>query len=321
MDMKSPVLIILTILVLMASSYQTAIAEIKATFLSEASISADTITLGDIVRFSTENKTTDHLNKIVISSAPAPGEEKQIAVSSLMPSLQAVPAAAGIIWQGAANVTVKQKAIRVTREQLQQLIVSYLAQKKEMLPKGEIRFTSLRAPDEVLLPYGTVSWKVTPSNESIINSSTFSIFFRINDKPAHNCIVRGRVEILKKVVVAAKRIQSNAIIKPDDLFLIKKDISQINSPVFSLNQALGMMAAKTMRAGKPVEEDDIKPPPVVREGQLVTILAHKGNLKITSSGIARKSGGAGDIIRVKNIQSNKLVYARVQSPGIVSVEF
>ncbi|WP_161630010.1 flagellar basal body P-ring formation chaperone FlgA [Desulfogranum mediterraneum] len=293
----------------------------SVTFQEQAPVIAAKITLADIAVITPDDETTLALGQMVVAAAPPPGGSKQLRTPSIIAALRNAPQTAGVHWQGSTTVEVRRQGIRVSRAQLQELILGYLEEHRRELPPGEIRFTSLRAPEKLLLPYGELSWKITPSRPRIEDSSSFSIFFKVNGEPAHNCTVRGRVEALSEVVVARESIQRGAIIQAGQLSLVKKNTLKLSHPLFALDQAVGRQAGRTLSAGRPLRADELLLPPVIREGELVKILAGKGALRITTRGIAKADGKQGQVIRVKNISSNKLIYARVMAPGMVSVEF
>jgi flagella basal body P-ring formation protein FlgA len=296
-------------------------ATLTVTFAEKATVTGDRILLGDIARISPTDDSGQALGRLVIANAPAPGKSKTLQTPSVISSLRNNSQASAVQWVGKREVVVNRQAIKITRDQLYNIIAEFLADNKENIPKGDIRFTSMRAPSEVFLPYGKLSWRVTPSRPNITDSSSFSVFFKVDGKPARNCTVRGRVEILTDIAVATETIRKGTVIRPEQITMKRKNIVAADHPVFKPENVIGMQAARTIGAGKVVEHDHITSPPVISAGDLVKVIAGKGHLSISTKGVARSAGIIGDTIRVKNIRSNKLIYARVEGPGMVSVEF
>jgi flagella basal body P-ring formation protein FlgA len=50
-------------------------------------------------------------------------------------------------------------------------------------------------------------------------------------------------------------------------------------------------------------------------------MAENGSLLVTTIGLSEDNGGQGDIIKVKNLTSNKIVYAKVIDQALVRVDF
>ncbi|PIE58438.1 MAG: flagella basal body P-ring formation protein FlgA [Desulfobulbus propionicus] len=292
-----------------------------ATFVEEALVLDSTLTLAHIAQIQPQDDSTKTLRELVVGSAPAPGTSKQLQAASIIAALRHRPETRNVHWLGSPVVSVLRKGRVIEREQLEQIISKYLESQADALPSGEIRFTSFRAPSSLILPYGKMSWQVTPSRSDLLQSSMFSIFFHVDGKPVQHCIVRGKMELFSEIVSPTKTIRRGEEILAEHLELRTRNILPIEHPYTKIDQVIGMVAKRTLSAGRPLREGDCAPAPVVREGQYVKIIAQKGKMRLSTNGVARSSGGKGDIIKVKNINSNKLIYARIQGPGIVTVEF
>ncbi|MBW2187254.1 MAG: flagellar basal body P-ring formation protein FlgA, partial [Deltaproteobacteria bacterium] len=79
--------------------------------------------------------------------------------------------------------------------------------------------------------------------------------------------------------------------------------------------------ARSMRTGQIVERKNIEFPPVIKKGDFVRIIAQRGSMVITASGVARQDGRQNEVIRVQNSSSQKEVRGRVVGPSQVRVEF
>jgi len=87
------------------------------------------------------------------------------------------------------------------------------------------------------------------------------------------------------------------------------------------SQAVGKRALRMIPAGIPVVDNAIDLPALVRRGDVVQIIAEQGALRISARGEARANGRRGDRIPVRNLDSKKLVSARVIDAQTVNVEF
>jgi len=61
--------------------------------------------------------------------------------------------------------------------------------------------------------------------------------------------------------------------------------------------------------------------PLIRTRDLVKIVVPIGNAQLTATGEAQQDGKLGDIIRVRNVDSNRIVNGRVEAAGIVIAEY
>lgn len=83
--------------------------------------------------------------------------------------------------------------------------------------------------------------------------------------------------------------------------------------------AVGMMAARTLLPGQPIPISALSPPRVVRAGAAVTMLYVEGGLTITAVGDALQDGVVGQMVKLRNDDSGVTVTGRVRADGSVLV--
>lgn len=278
--------------------------------------------LGDIAEIQSTGDKKQALAQLPIASSPAPGKTKDLYVVSVINALRNRKETAGVDWQGSPSIRVSRLATKVSTSDLEKILGQFLKENSARLPpKAEIRLRILHAPEELLYPPGNLSWKVAPSKAGILGSTSFSIAFTVDGQPAGNCIVRGRLEALGEVAVAATPIRKGERIQERSIRIEKRDLTGLDDPYTEKSQIIGREAARTITAGAILDHDNITEPSIIQSGDMVTIIARKGPMQLTTKGLAKQNGHRGEMIRVKNIGSNKIIYCRVDRPGIVSVEF
>nr|WP_240193519.1 flagellar basal body P-ring formation chaperone FlgA [Desulfobulbus alkaliphilus] len=297
-----------------------AAARVSVHFQSEAVVTGNRIVLADIAAIVPEAG-AEAIGALPVASAPAPGGTRRVHTASVITSLRNRAEVAEVEWMGSESILVHRRGFRVDHDKMGEIIGEYLLENAHRLPRGEIRFTPLRAPEELVLPWGEINWSVTPSRPGIINSTSFSIFFTVDGAPAGNCIISGRLEVIAEVPTAVTTLHRGDLITKDNITMERQVLSRPDRPILDKEEIVGMQMTRTVNAGRVIEEVHITVPPVVKEGEMVKIHARKGSLYISTSGIARDDGGLGEQIRVRNIASNKLIHCRVDGPGMVSVEF
>jgi len=292
------------------------------TLLGQATVTSPYITLGDVARMTPEDDPlVTQLAKIRISHAPEPGKTRELNATSIKALLRHRHGNEAIRWQGPDQVSVFRQGQRISRQELKAIIAGYIGQNLNRLPDAEIRFTQIRAPETILLPTGKLTYTVTPSRPEILGSSSFNILFKVDGRVVKNITVRGKLEAMAEVATAAVSLRRGSIISADQITMTRQDIARLDRPCLSYEKAVGLQAIRTIRPGQPLDARNVAPPPVIHKGEPVKIFASRGALQISTTGIATADGRPGDFIRVKNISSNKLVYCRVDAPGIVTVEF
>ncbi len=287
----------------------------------QALVSSPAVLLGDISAISPVGSHADILAGYRVAISPEPGKSRMLQANAIIRSLGRNAASTKIKWQGAKTITVTRKAQIITKKQMKGIIAQYIARHLKKLPDADIRLTSIRTPENLVLPTGKLTYTVRPSKPAIIGSTSFNILFMVNGKTVKNCTVHGKLEIIAPVATAAVNLRRGMILTAEQIEMVRRDISRLNAPYFSIAQATGLQVKRTIRAGRPFDTMNVAPPPVIRKGEPVIIVAQRGALNISTKGIAVMDGRPGEFIRVQNISSNKLIYCKVAAPGIVSVEF
>ena len=297
------------------------LAKIIVSFQPTASVAGPRIVLGDIAEIRFAGEQTEAIKQLPVGSAPAVGKNKELYTVSVIKGLQHRRELTDVDWQGSQNIVVERRGQRVSRAQIDAILGQYLQENANKLPQSEIRLTVQQAPEEMLFTEGTLTWQVTPSRPGILGSSSFTIAFAINGKPAGNCVIRCRLVAMGEVVVAATVLRKGDLIAGNSIRLEKQDIGGLERPFTSLDQVVGMEVGRTIAIGAPLDQANIVMPTVIKEGDMVKISASKGGLHISTNGVALAHGRMGETIKVKNSTTKKLVFCRVDGPGLVSVEF
>ena len=299
----------------------TAAGQVTVRFKANAVVTGPKIVLADIAVIQPAGSATEPLGQLLVTAAPAPGKTKELSTGAVINILRNRPEAADVDWQGEQTVAVQRTGIVLTPERMQEIIAAYLQENSAILPQADIRLSSIRTPEEMILPAGTLSWKVTPSRPGLVGSTSFTIALFVDNKPAGNCTVRGRLELVAEVLTAATTLRKGDLVTEENVASQRQNISNIDNPLFVKTDILGKQVARTVAAGAVLKAEHIVLPPVIKDGEMVKISAQKGPLYLSANGLAKGDGRIGEIIAVKNISSNKMIHCRVDGPGAVSVEF
>lgn len=293
---------------------------LQITFKQNGQVEGPRVTLGDIVRFDEETEMTQALASQKVAQSPPPGESIRLNSLSIKKQLISTLSLPGsILWNGSRTVHLTRTGIHIGSTRIQQIIAEYLRLNRENLPDAEIRFISAALPLPFILPAGTLTYEVIPSNPRILGSSRFSIIFRVDNRVAKNMSVRGKIEALAPVVVAGKRLKRGTVLSPSDLTLAVKDLNEVTSPGLNINNFSGKKLRRNIKAGTPITSTMVVSLPVIKRGERVKIVISSGAMHLSAIGIARANGGQNQMIRVQNINSNKIIYCRVAAPGLVEV--
>lgn len=218
----------------------------------------------------------------------------------------------------------RQAAAAATRtvppERIRRFMTDYLADHQHMWPRAQLRFKALELPAELSVPAGRLSCDIYPADRRILPSRRFTLILRVDGRAVENLSLQAEVEALATVAVAAHPLRGGVVLSADDILTESRDLATLRSPCFEAAELVGKRLRRSMRQAEAFRRTDLRFPPVIKHGDMVTITARKGALCISAKGQAQENGRAGGTIRVRNISSRKDIQARVTGPGQVEVE-
>ncbi|MNI17509.1 Flagella basal body P-ring formation protein FlgA precursor [compost metagenome] len=132
--------------------------------------------------------------------------------------------------------------------------------------------------------------------------------------------VPAQVRLFRDVVTSARPLRRAAIVEPGDVVLRERDISLIGQGYLTaLDQAIGQRLTRPMVADQVITLVHIEQAEVIRKGDQVVITARSGTLSVRMPGEALSNGSLSEQIRVKNLNSQRVIKAQVMAPGQVEV--
>ncbi|MDD2319091.1 MAG: flagellar basal body P-ring formation chaperone FlgA [Geobacteraceae bacterium] len=227
-----------------------------------------------------------------------------------------------LVWIFAAPSGAVAGSMIVKEKTLREAVNGYLLDRTR--DSGmEIRIKRIAISGNIDVPAGKVTYDfIAPRKWEGWGRTVLGLVVRVDDRLVRNMSVPVEVEALAEMVVALRPLQRGMVVEEGDVALQKKDMAIATGKVcFSLADVLGKRVRVPIRANTPLRADYLERIPLVKSGQVVTIIAENGSLRITATGTARGTGAEGDFIMVQNMSSKKMVQARVVDEGTVAVNF
>ncbi|MBK5397076.1 flagellar basal body P-ring formation protein FlgA [Pseudomonas sp. TH39(2020)] len=132
--------------------------------------------------------------------------------------------------------------------------------------------------------------------------------------------VPAQVRLFRDIVTTTRPLRRAGIVEPQDVTLRERDISLISQGYLtSVDQAIGQKLTRPMVADQVMTLVHMEQAEVISKGDQVVITAHSGTLSVRMPGEALSNGGLREQIRVKNLNSQRVIKAQVTAPGQVEV--
>jgi len=200
----------------------------------------------------------------------------------------------------------------------------FLKEFKRLLPnlKGEITLEKFRyEPDNLKIPKGVpykISWIGTPRAGS---NSALLIF---DQGKGLSSVIRlwGYVEVKISVPTLKRDLPPKSLISEEDLAFEKLELSKLPHDVLLNKESIvGKETRSGLKAGSILRASYLSEPVLIKRNQVVEIVAKGKNLLVRAKGVALENGRLNELIRVKNLSSNKVIQGKVAGEGLVEVPF
>lgn len=123
------------------------------------------------------------------------------------------------------------------------------------------------------------------------------------------------------VVVANRVIYPGETVKADsiDEVPLRRRLQNPGQFAFQPEQVEGKVARRTLLPGRLVPLNSVRAAYLVEPGAPVQMVFAMGHLEISTSAVPLQAGAAGDLIRLRNIDSGAVVTGQVMDDGTVRV--
>ncbi len=203
--------------------------------------------------------------------------------------------------------------------------ISRFFAKRFQVAQEDLRITYLRLPDFSRISDANLTLDCyAPFNLRRLGRQSIWVRFLKDKTLVFKTPVTVEVAVKKTVYVTnenigyRQRIETQKV-TAEDLWLSDTDIYL--KAIDAETQWLGKESTHFIPRGKILLTTDVQQPTVVKPGDEVEICVRAGELVVKTKGIARSSGGLGDIVSVKNLMTGKQLKGKVTSPGVVFINY
>lgn len=130
---------------------------------------------------------------------------------------------------------------------------------------------------------------------------------------------RAYVGVIQEVAVLTTAVRAGTVLSALDVVSEPRDIAQLNGQFLSPQQVIGKPVKKGLPAKTVLVPEMLTTLRLVKRGDQVTIRNNSAGLEISMAGIALMDGEKGQRIRVRNVQSGRVIQATVSAEGTVDI--
>lgn len=188
--------------------------------------------------------------------------------------------------------------------------------------EGKLRISINGAERGFGLKHPEEDYEVFISDLSINEKTKFwrgVISFVTKDNKSERFNAAGSFDKVISIPVLSRSMPRDSVLKEEDLVFVEVPDSQVKyDTVADSEKLIGQALKRTIGENTPIKEKDLQKAQILARNKAVNIVYNTPSLSLKTLGIAMESGGEGDIIKVKNSSSGKIVQAIIQDDQNVS---
>lgn len=133
--------------------------------------------------------------------------------------------------------------------------------------------------------------------------------------------ITGSLQKKRMAAVANRLLMPNDRIQPGDVGQAFVDVTFSKDGLVSPQDLIGQVVGRSISSGSPIWAGDVKREPATKRGQMVRAFIGEGaDFEITTNMIAEDQGFVGDMIKVKNPETQKILSGLVVEKGVVKIQ-
>lgn len=190
-----------------------------------------------------------------------------------------------------------------------------------------------RSLETAVKDWSAVRWELEPRGAATLGAVAMQLRIQEGDRLVAVRSIPFEVSRRRCVVVAIADVPAGATLSATSLHLDERWLT--TSPdITALEQIVGLRVNQPLGAGDVVTRRHLAPQslvdgsprtkiqPLVKPRDVVRVTARRGSLTVTlSQAEALQAGAAGQLVRVRNVASNRVVVGKVVAVGEVEVVF
>jgi len=173
------------------------------------------------------------------------------------------------------------------------------------------------------IPQGSISVQIFEKNQQKLEGYVrLTALIKVKNITENTVRLSGWIDIFDNVVCSKRNMKRGEILTKDDIYLARKNISRMPKNIFTnASRTIGLRLKNNIRAETCLKEWMLEKNPAVEKGDIVTIIAESGFIRVETPGLVLDDGYVGDIVSVRNSMSERNIYAKIINDSTVMVKF
>jgi len=286
----------------------------------EITVKESSLSLGQVSIIRGKESLVSKASKIALGRISVPGQKIVIDRAMVLSRLacNGIPASK-VTFTGAEKITIKQQEQTIRSIELVKLASSFLEKNPPVV--SACGFNPIRRPKDFIITGSSKDIRLSPRlvQSRARNQARVEITILSGGKKIDVREVIFGLKYNAAQAVAKVDIPAGAVISPENV-KIEKTISNYPESSNNWRPPYGLIAKRRIPAKtvlRPNMLGPVKSPIIVKRNQKVVIRIDRPEFLITAFGKAMQDGRAGEYIKVRNVDSQRIISVRVNEDGSV----
>ncbi|GJQ58236.1 MAG: flagella basal body P-ring formation protein FlgA [Candidatus Scalindua sp. AMX11] len=140
--------------------------------------------------------------------------------------------------------------------------------------------------------------------------------------PLFKIPVHFRVRVFEFIAITKKKLDRHKSLTAENSFLARRETTRVQGTVFSsIDDLKGKVTSRQVLPFTVITEEIVETLPTVRKGDMVKLYIKTETFKIVTKGFAEENGVTGDIIKVKDLDTRKVIHGKIIDAANVQILF
>lgn len=277
-----------------------------------AEVTGKEFRLGDVAVISgVEAETRERLNALVLGASPVPGRSRVLSHESIkMRLIQDGFLPKNIVVRGEREPLVHRPGQVISVEAVSQVALDGLS---AIIAPG-VSLNVMRVSAIPMIPKGDVTFEI---EEPARLDGTFPVTVVMTaGGETFKTNVMMKAARMGSVLVATRRLDRGEIIPANALVTQMRDLNEIRDYAPA---AVGRIVTRPIPEGSVISSTMIEREQLIRKGDRIVVRINLAGIELSAPAEANEAGSLGEVIKVRNIESRKIIAGRITGPGEVTV--
>ncbi len=220
-----------------------------------------------------------------------------------------------------AEIVITRGARIVTGREIIDGSTAYLRDRFAAIGISDLQIDSERTPQDIVLPTGDVKLIYDLDIKSdTVSVQSLKARVMLDGEQVRIISLSGYIRASMDVVTATRTLDPGITISEADVTTAKRDVSRVRPGTLrTVDDVIGKTVYRRLSQNDVITKSSLTNVPDITSGQLVKIVVKRPGIEIVSKGKAIEKGYIGEIIRVINTDTKKIINAVVTDSESVEI--